>query len=520
MPEPVDPNRSCLNCPSLLNADNSTFFNKSVGVPICARFGKPLGKINSSRAEKEAIGRQFASKCSEFGKPKPLIPNWEDARFSVMLPDPSTIGVTRSAPEMVTSCAGCKFFIREDVVASELGWTAGLCSAKGNLVLANRYTLEARKCDLRDFGMVRTETSGLTYLPEYEDDFRGSVDPVRAMRENLANFVDPTEYPTDKPVDPADADRIRAWRKVTDPLTGNSVFLPIYRRDFFSESNQKLIPATGSEEHPEDYLDHNFYTYKVAVLWMELDETPAFWGGAGTGKTEFYRHMAWLMQLPFHRFSITGSSELDDLAGKMSYTEGVGTHFDLGRFSKAWTSPCVCVVDEYNAGPPEVQQYLRPAIDNSKQLVLDQAPDAPILERDLDFFLGVAMNPAWDMLNVGTNPIAAPDADRLMHLFIELPPEEIEKEIIRKRCEHDGWDIPDSKLKTVMKIAKEIRALTTQENAVLPISWAIRPQLKVSRALRWFDWLTAYRMAAADYLEPQQQAMVLDVVKSHLEGGA
>lgn len=508
-------NKSCLSCPSLLSAsDAGTFFRKSIGTPVCARYGKPIGRITSKRGEVEAIAKHFASKCESYGEPRPAAPDWSAAKFTVMLPDPEVLGTVPANPHMVSSCAGCKNFVREDLVANELGWTTALCAAKGKLLLANRYTLEARACDVKDFGPVRTSTTGLMYLPEYDDNFVGNSDPIRAYKKQAAQWVDPTEYESDRPVAPEDAHKIRAWRKITDPATGNSVYLPIFRRDFFTPEEQALIPATGDDEHPEDYVDHNFYVYKVAVLWTELDETPAFWGKAGTGKTEFGRHMAYLMQVPFHRFSITGSTELDDLAGKMHYTEGIGTHFEKGRMVKAWESACVMVVDEPNAGPPDVWQFLRPMTDNSKQLVLDQSAGERS-DRNLDCYLMMAMNPAWDVLNVGTQPIGDADANRLMHLYIELPPEPLEREIITKRCSHDGWEIPPETLNMVMRIAKDVRALT--DNQTLPISWAIRPQIKVARALRWFDPLTAYKMASADYLEPEQQQMLLDVVRSHTE---
>jgi MoxR-like ATPase len=510
-----DPARSCLNCPSLLPADNSTFFKKSIGVQVCARYGKPVGRITSSAKEVEAIAKAFAKNCPSYGEPRPLTPNWDEAKFQVVTPDPATIGIPRNSPELVNSCAGCKFFVREDTTAAELGWRAATCSAKGKLLLASRYTLEARACTEKDFGNTRTDTTGLMYLPEYDDNFVGHADPVRAHMKAQANFVDPAEYPTDRPVDPADQARIRAWRRVTDPATDNEIYLPVFRRDYFTSEEQVRIPTTGDDEHPEDYVDHNFYVYKVGVLWLELDETPAFWGRAGTGKTEFFRHMAYLMQVPFYRFSINGSTEVDELVGSMQFTEGIGTHFDEGLFVKAWKSACVMVVDELNLGKPDVQQALRPAIDNSKQLVLTMAPGAPMIERNLDTYLGVAMNPAWDILNVGTNPIGDADANRLMHLFIELPPRALEEEIIKTRCAHDGWEIPADKLDMVMKIAEDVRALT--DNGTLPISWAIRPQLKVARALRWFDTLTAYKMASADYLEPEQQQILLDVVRSHTE---
>lgn len=511
-----DPTKTCLSCPSLLQpADAVAFFRKSIGVPVCARYGIPIGRIKSSATERDAIARHYGGKCPSHGMPKPGAPDWADAQFRVFLPDPRTVGGNKNTPNLVNSCAACQNFVREDVVARDLGWTAAACAAKGKLLLSNRYTLEARNCEERSFGTVRTTSDGLTYLPEYEDNFIGSADPVRERKKAVENWVDPADYETDVAVTAEDQTRgIRAWRKISDPATGNSVMLPIYDRDFFKKEDQELIPKTGDDEHPEDYVDHNFYVYKVAVLWLELDETPAFWGKAGTGKTEFFRHMAYLMQLPFHRFSITGSTELDDLAGKMHYTEGVGTHFEKGRLVKAWESPCVMVVDEPNAGPPDVWQFLRPMTDNSKQLVLDQSAGERSI-RSLDTYLGMAMNPAWDVLNVGTQPIGDADANRLMHLFIELPPATLEKEIIKTRCMHDGFDIPDNLLDMMMNIAEDLRKLT--EEGTLPISWAIRPQIKVARALRWFDVLTAYRMASADYLEPEQQAMLLDVVRTHLE---
>lgn len=510
-----DPGKSCLNCPSLLPATDASFFRKSIGVPVCAKFGKPIGRISSSNRETENIARQFAANCDEYGKPKPATPNWDEAKFQVTTPDPATIGIPRATPELVTSCAGCKFFVREDVVAQELGWTSAICSAKGKLLLASRYSLEARHCTEKDFGDTRLETTGLMYLPEYEDNFSGSADPVRAFVRAKANFVDPTEYETDKPVAPEDEDKIRAWRKITDPITGNEVFLPIFRADYFTAEQQAMIPSTGDEEHPEDYVDHSFLVYKVAVLWTELDETPGLWGQAGTGKTELFRHLAYLMQLPFYRFSITGSTEVDELVGTTQFTQGVGTHFDKGMFVKAWESECVIVVDEYNVGKPDVQQILRPCIDNSKQLVLTMAPGAPKVARNLDCYLGVAMNPAWDVLNVGANPISDADANRLMHMHIEIPPRSLEEEIIKTRCLHDGWEIPPEKLEMVMLIAEDLRALC--KNGTLPVSWAIRPQLKVARALRWFEPMLAYKMASGDFLEPEAQEILLNVVRTHME---
>lgn len=106
------------------------------------------------------------------------------------------------------------------------------------------------------------------------------------------------------------------------------------------------------------------------------------------------------------------------------------------------------------------------------------------------------------------------DANRLMHIFVELPPPDLEREIIKARCEHDGFKIDRDRLDTIMAIAQDLRALSRE--GTIPVSWAIRPQLKVARASRWFDLMSAYRMATADFLEPEAQAALLDVVRSHI----
>jgi MoxR-like ATPase len=495
------------------------FFGKLIGAPICARFGKPIGSSKSTAQQTSDVAKAIAKNCSSFGEPKPLNPDWNMATFQVALPDPDVLKFNpKTQQESVRSCNTCAHFVREDVVLREMGYSTALCSAKGKLLLPGRYVYESRDCEYRSLALqgVRTDVNNIMMLPEYSADFTLSTDPVKYHHQMMQNFVDPTLYESDKIVSDEDhAAGIRAWRAVEDPNTGNQTWLPIYRRDFFTEAEQAKIPATGDDEHPEDYIDHGFYVYKVAVLWRELDETPGMWGEAGTGKTEFYRHMAWLMQLPFERFSITGSSEIDDLAGKMHYSPDKGTYWQDGRLVSAWSKPCVLVVDEPNAGPPDVWQFLRPMTDNSKQLVLDMSDEATPRKRHDDCYLGLAMNPAWDPKNVGTHQIGDADANRLMHIYVPMPPEKLEREIITKRCAHDGYEIDPALLNTIMNIASDIRANITDGR--LQITWAVRPQLKVARASNWFDIRTCYAMAIGDFLEQEQKDQVMDIVETHVE---
>lgn len=515
-----DPNvvKSCATCPSFLEPEETTRkFRKSIGSPMCGRYGRVLGKPGLKPSQVEKLQKVTAMSCDAHGEPLPPTPLRND--HIVVLPDVSVrIPQDTDLPEVknCATCATCKNFVPDHVVTDELGWAAGLCAARGKLLMPTRLTYEARDCEYRFFGQVRRNTQGLNLLPEFEDAFNLNVDPTKAYFKSKDNFVDPSVWPSDKEVSPEDqAHGIRAWRIVKDPEgTGFEVFLPVYDLEFFDEIERAKVPRTGDDEHPELYIDHNGAVYKCAVLWTELDETPALWGSAGTGKTELFRHLAWLMCLPFERLSITGETEVDELMGSMRYEEGRGTYFHYGRLPNAWRKPCVICLDEPNVGPPEVWQAVRPLTDNSKQLVIDMN-EGERFERNTDCFLGMAMNPAWDPKNVGAAVISDADARRLMHVYMELPPDLLEREIIRNRVALDGWEIDEARLDAIMSIAVDIRGLCADQT--LPITWGIAQQIKVARATRWFDILTAYRMAGADFLEPQGQEVMLDQVKAHVE---
>lgn len=508
---------NCTDCPSYLQPDETQqYFKKNIGAPMCARFGHVLGKPGLAPVGIRRIGEAFAADCHRAGEERPPT-GPSNPKLLVSTGDP-TIKMTGMPTDaeraQVSSCAGCKNYVEPGTVREEFGWGTGLCAATGRLILGNRLSVEAKNCDWRAPGASRQSTTGIFLSPTYEEAFT-AADPIKSFIARSGRpVVDPTEYETDKPVEDDDrAHGIRAWRRVDDPGgSDNHTFLPIFDTAFFDDAEQAKIPRTGDDEHPEWYVDHAGAVYKVAVLWRELDETPAVWGDAGTGKTELFRHLAWAMNLPFERISITARSEVEDLLGKWLASDG-STYFQYGRIPKAWQKPCVFCMDEPNTGPDEVWQTIRPMTDNSKQLVLDQADGARVARND-DCYFGMAMNPAWDAKNVGANTLADADGNRLGHLFMPLPSAEIERAILRQRCEADGYAVTDETMNTVMSVASDLRALIDDES--LTISWGIRPMIKVIRATRWFNTLEAFRIGVTDSLDPEQAQTVLDVVKTYV----
>lgn len=855
--------KSCVNCPAFMgqyNMSQERLYGQQLGVPACPVKGQLLGAKGMSAEDQDDLMKEVAEKCNSYGKPvTDNTPQYLSLNIGIGVPPAPSEDLGKPS-----SCRGCHYFVPASRVRAAIGVEMGLCSKFGNLIPEAKGSFLAKQCAAGKRVALGGDPFEQSVTP---DDHHNSllanfqVSPILVERLELDDtvgsnfeapkpaFIEPSEYKTDLPVSAAHVSQgIRAWRKIYDDKGKRSVVVPVFDYNFFNAEERAKIPKTGDDTHPEHYIDHQNIAYKAAVLWRELDETPALNGVAGTGKghpvdtkvltpegwrrigdvrvgdeiigkngqatkiigvfprgrlhvnkvtmtdgssvvvdddhlwqvstidkrtsvrstrdiksegtyrvvtsasradrvaykfaipmvspvqfperelvihpyvlgvllanghlgtsalyytkdsyvsgkvgqlvdqldrsvdshpvpryrilggtwdglvqlglngklsaqkfipeqylhssehqrrellaglmdcdgtvtqgggntkycttsqhladgvvqlvqslggtatvqysdhwqfgkdyekvvnislgdsnpfqsplkqskrnrsvhrapvrkiksiesageaevvcisvaaedqlyvtedyivthnTEFFRYMSWLMCLPFERVSITSSSEIDELAGKTAYQEGRGTYFEYGRIPQSWSKPCVIVIDEPNVGPPDVWQFIRPLTDNSKQLVLDMNAGERI-DRNENCYMGMAFNPAWDARNIGAEQISDADGSRLMHIFVDYPSEKLEKQIIRERCSVDGYEIEEATLNSIMRIAKQLRALS--EDGTLGVTWGLRPQIKVARATRWFDMPQAYRLAAADLLEPEQAELILDTVRNN-----
>jgi len=490
--------------------------------------GLKLIPLSRPGGPEEKTFQHFGSNCDSHGKEIEYKPEARTApiEWQIAFPDPTLPVSSDWQSEAVSSCTGCANYVPPMATKRMTGWSAGYCRAKGKLLLDDRLTTYAKTCESRVFAPRHARisdtdpTSGrgisITLLPEYDLMF-GKKRPVDINLLHLANIAtSPADYKSDAEVTEKHKKMgIRAFRRVQDPKGyGPNLLVPIMNEGFFSDDDKKRIPRSGDPERPEHYFDHNGAAYKVYVMWLRLQQTPALWGEAGVGKTELFRHLAWMMGLPFERVSITESSELDDLAGKMMYSPEVGTWYHYGRISNSWQRPNVLCLDEPNAGPPAVWQFIRPLTDDSKQLVIDQNKGERIPAHRL-CYLGMAMNPAWDPRNTGVAPLADADGSRLMHVKMDLPPAAIEKKILVEALELDRWTNEEAVplVDTLMRVATEIRNMSAE--GAIPVSWGIRNQKKVARARRYMSWPDAFRLGVTDALEPQVGDTILEIVRSH-----
>lgn len=520
--------KSCGTCRFL--KDDQTTIN-DFGAPVCMSRWVLIHGIKENTPEaQEAAFEARAADCTAYSE----LPRGEDRPIS-QRPDliflrasqekSALSAATRTGPA-APSCFACKRFIPGTTMADEKGvTTAGACSYLGVAIRNGAVSRMPEMCGTAAEAGARPPMSELLTALNMDPFLLNGVTTIGTESgvRGEVEFVEPTEYETDEPVSDEDkALGIRAWRAVWERGGlvkrggGRKVLLPVFDPASFPDEERAAIPRTGDDELPEQYIDHQGLTYKAAALWTKLNETPALVGAAGTGKTEFYRYMAWVMCLPFYRISVTASTEIEDLAGKMHYEPSRGTYFEYGRIPKAWMKPGIICLDEPNVGPPDVWQFIRPLTDNSKQLVLDMN-NGERVNRHPHAFLGMAMNPSWDVRNSGTTQLADADGSRLMHIFVPMPDEPTEKRIIERRCLSDGFEITEEQLNLLAAIASDIRKQTDADE--LPVTWGVRSQIKVARALAWFDLATAYRLAAADYLDPDSSQSIMNIVRAHNPAG-
>ncbi|AOE44601.1 AAA-ATPase [Gordonia phage Jumbo] len=539
-PAPATPGlpKSCETCVFFIASGNTELQEKILNRPasggaICGKFSRFLTTVNTEM-DRPHVSRELsalANKCPSYQRTDTSSGNNVSPEIFLgnITATPVQFGPGRvyHASTGVSTCRTCVFYRADkDAFTPTNGIIANVCTLK-RLAIPNGNAEEVGAACDSSVSIGSQEANNVDSalysieLDPHLDNNRGLADWEKELlegEEETGNNTPGKKRATkkDDQLDPASdddkMDGIVGWRRIYDQ--GNSeryALVPVFDPKHFEPEWRSMIPMTGDDSHPENYIDHQNVAYRVAQLWKR-GMTPAINGIPGTGKTEFFKYMAWLMQMPFVRISVTGSMELDELAGSKEASPEKGTYFEYGILSRAYSEPSIICIDEPNTGSNDVWQFLRPLTDNSKQLMLTMNK-AEIIVKNKHCYLGMAFNPSWDMRNAGTRDLAAADVSRLHHISLPAPAENVERKIIKKACRDEaGFDIDPNTLDKIMKIAKDIRELAPQD---FPVHWAVREQLKVALVSDVFDLRDCYKMAVADFLEPDDAEQILQIVKSY-----
>lgn len=499
----IDQAKNCSRCPSFLRptAQNS-LFGGTLNSPQCVRFGHVLGNPLLGNGANKQIQVERANACEHFGDA--YDPMAEGFGGNTVVFESTKFSETETAYEEVRSCRNCMFFAQPSVVASETGWSTASCLKKKILIPSSEVRTIAADCTVSHSGSSIANGAGWALA---EPKLLKQFDANFAAASVMLFFDDPLDFESCKPLTDEDkAHGILGWKELI--VDGFKIAYPVFDPTSFTDAQRAKIPRPGDPEHPENYVDYMGAVYKVMATWLGMGETPSLVGPAGVGKSELGRFLAYLMQIPFERISITESTELDDLAGKWLVSKERGTYFQHGRLPLAWEQRCIVLIDEPNTGQPAVWQFLRPLTDNSKQLVLDAASGEKVIQHKYAFLI-MAMNPAWDPRNTGIDVVSDADGSRLMHIRMDLPDREMEKKIIQSHVSADGWQISQQQLNMLLGVAAGIRALSERQE--ISITWGLRTQIKIARALRFHPTKIAYRLAT-DHLHPDEQGKIMAIV--------
>lgn len=490
-------------------------FGKQTDTDLCARHGHILSRPSETREGNERVRIAFATKCPDHGAPKPeFLPSQITAAVSIGDPYLQSergkyVVEERDKP---ASCTGCKFFITAPVVRKELSWSLPMCAIKGRLLFPTDLSKEALDCPEGERGDNRETTDGVILLPEYMPSVTVHERTGIRVPANLSPAIDPRELETARPITEANKkNHIIAWREVPDPEgLHDSQYWPVYDWKAMFEEDPR---ASYVNHQPELYLDHGGILYDaICELWVH-EKVPALIGGAGSGKTEFACHLAWLADLWFDLISLRGDTETYEFIGEQQLVEsatGVITKFIEGIFTSAFQRPGVLLCDEINLSPEAVFHYLRPVFLGAKRLHVAQGNT--YVKKHNWRFLMTAMNPAHDERYIGTKPLAAPDFERMLKIAVDLPPENIEREIIRMHCKNAKFDISESILDKIMQIAGDLRRMS--KDGTIPVAWGIRPQIMVALRTQTYSLKKAYRRVATDGFEETVADLVLASVES------
>lgn len=503
-----EPLKSCSNCVHFLSGSDNNEQVSLMGGTISADTCQKFRRVISNRSEKftKEYQENKAAECKDYERAA-ASKNFKKPK-SILIGMPSFSPEKSDDADEVNSCNLCSYSEiilnnHEDNLTG-VDTTLAVCMAKGETISIGKSTEMASGCAFAT--LKNADVPSLTPLDDLEI-------TEKLVEYTITPYIDPLDYPTDKEVtDQEKNEGVKAWRAINHEDSGITIMMPIFNPEFFTEVERSKIPRPGDQEMPELYQDHFNLLYQFIATW-QMGDTPATTGIAGVGKSEAARHAAYMMQLPFERITITNSTLVDDLAGRTKFSKEVGTYFQYGRIPKAWGKPCVILIDEPNVGPDEVWQFIRPMTDNSKQLVLDMN-DGERVEKHKHCYMTMAMNPSWDVRNVGTHDIGDADGRRLMHIFVPTPSESVERQIIFDRCAADGYSLDERLYSSIQRIGNDIRKLCDED--AIPIQWGVSQQIKVARASRYFPLKKCYQLAT-DYLDPDTTRLILNTVNNHVK---
>lgn len=214
-----------------------------------------------------------------------------------------------------------------------------------------------------------------------------------------------------------------------------------------------INPRTDVEFVPKvSNIVGNIHELETIALGVNENLPILLIGDTGTGKTSFIRHLAHLTNNGFRRLNLNGSTTADELVGHYVVDEKEkGMRWVKGVLYEAMEKGLWLLLDELNAGLPEVLFVLQSVLDDDKFLVVPEH-EGEIIRPHKDFRIFATMNPSLEY--AGTRDLNKALLSRFPIVIQTTYPDPVhEIEIIKAHVK----DMADQDLNLMVRVAEDVR---------------------------------------------------------------
>lgn len=220
-----------------------------------------------------------------------------------------------------------------------------------------------------------------------------------------------------------------------------NVELPI--RDNLTPDDEQYVPTSTK------FIDEDKMLERLA-LGIRENFHILLQGETGVGKTSAFRYLANKTNTPFRRMNLNGSTTVDEFVGKVMLNKE-GTYWLDGELIDAMRKGHWILVDEVNAGLPEILFVLQSLLDDDGFVVLSEK-DGEVVRPHPDFRIFATMNPSDTY--AGTKEMNKALLSRFtMVIDVDFPKKAQEVKMLKDRTKCD-----DETINKVVEFAHTLRA--------------------------------------------------------------
>lgn len=285
------------------------------------------------------------------------------------------------------------------------------------------------------------------------------------------------------------------------------------------EDDAHLVPV-----HDEDWTldDGSRDALDALALAVEDDENVLIVGPPGIGKSTLVKELGAITNTPLRRLPFRGDMRVADLIGAKSLSVDPAsgqsvTSYDFGPLPDAAKRGHWFLVDEIDAGPPEVMFTLFPVLEARRSLVLTGLKGGHEVAFDPRFrFIATANTLGWgdeSGMFAGTTPMNEALLDRFATVITMGYPDPASE--VRRLVQVTGVQAPTAeKMVAAAAMIRDAQAKESMASSFSPrrlLMWA-------RKAVRMGDAQRAATYTVTNRLAPDEAKFVTGIIQRHFGG--